>query len=413
MVQHEHIEKLHMQAVVSASRNEDEFVKEFLISHQKVTTLVWELLTIELWKSHVFTRLMKMSVDHEPEQTFPCYVVLYHEVTLAGLLEIVLYHQAACEVADDVMLDVADFCCRKITFLISKQAKGVNLYEETELDAVTGTSATGRQELKRQYKQIQFQVTVKAVSILKYIIDHLNSLPLSIMTHLLNKNDMICCFVELIENPPWTARKKDGHSVKFINGKWQKIEDGELMKLTKLEGQVWLSLFCLLMNPDCQRKYEFNSHNKTVVLKIRGRLLEVIVDQLPCLNDLQRYLEHLAFMEPPAVKKEVVLEQVPEMRERLLTDHKDKWRAIAELHATTILFPSRDDVQRYAQSLASTYSLDILEKYVCDSPKCALCGQEASKRCSRCQNEWYCGRECQVKHWTKHKIACNMMTDMK
>jgi hypothetical protein len=413
MIQHEQLEKLHMQAVVSASQNEDEFVKEFLISHQKVSVLIWELLAIELWKSHVFVRLIKMSAERQLEQTFPCYVVLYHEVTLAGLLEIVLYHQDACEVAEDAMLDLADYCCRKITFLVSKQQRGVSLYEETELSSTADSSLTGRQELKRQNKQIRFQVAIKAVSILKYIIDHLSSLPLSVMTCLLNTNDMICCFVELVVNPPWTARTSSGQTVKFIDGKWKQIEDSELMKLTKLEGQAWLSLFCLLMDHDCQRKYEFNSLNKATVLKVRGRLMEVIVDQLPCLADLQRYLEHLAFMEPPPAKREVILEQVPEIREQLIATNKDKWKAITELHATTILFPSKEEAQRYAKSLADTYSLDILEKFVCDPPKCALCKQPASKRCSRCQNEWYCGRECQVKHWPKHKTVCNMMAEAK
>lgn len=51
-------------------------------------------------------------------------------------------------------------------------------------------------------------------------------------------------------------------------------------------------------------------HITKCVGQVRGRLTEVVVDQLPCLADLQRYLEHLAFMEPPAVKKEVILEQV-------------------------------------------------------------------------------------------------------
>jgi hypothetical protein len=50
--------------------------------------------------------------------------------------------------------------------------------------------------------------------------------------------DMICCFVELVVNPPWTARTSSGQTVKFIDGKWKQIEDSELMKLTKLEGQV-------------------------------------------------------------------------------------------------------------------------------------------------------------------------------
>jgi hypothetical protein len=28
------------------------------------------------------------------------------------------------------------------------------------------------------------------------------------------------------------------------------------------------------------------------------------------------------------------------------------------------------------------------------------------KRCGGCQKEWYCGRECQVKHWSQHKLVC-------
>ena len=35
--QHEYLEKLNMQAVLSASANEDEFIKEFLISYGKVS----------------------------------------------------------------------------------------------------------------------------------------------------------------------------------------------------------------------------------------------------------------------------------------------------------------------------------------------------------------------------------------
>ena len=41
---------------------------------------------------------------------------------------------------------------------------------------------------------------------------------------------------------------------------------------------------------------------------------------------------------------------------------------------------------------ADTYNLDMLEELVSDPPKCATCGQPATKRCSRCQTEWYCKR---------------------
>jgi len=35
--QHEYLEKLNMQALLNASQNEDEFVKEYLIDHDKVS----------------------------------------------------------------------------------------------------------------------------------------------------------------------------------------------------------------------------------------------------------------------------------------------------------------------------------------------------------------------------------------
>jgi len=53
----------------------------------------------------------------------------------------------------------------------------------------------------------------------------------------------------------------------------------------------------------------------------------------------------------------------------------------------------------------------VLEELISEPPKCAVCGQPAAKRCSRCQNEWYCRRECQVGHWKKHKKACDLMKD--
>ena len=41
---------------------------------------------------------------------------------------------------------------------------------------------------------------------------------------------------------------------------------------------------------------------------------------------------------------------------------------------------------------AETYNFEVMEGLLSDPPKCAACGEPASKRCSRCQNEWYCRR---------------------
>lgn len=45
-------------------------------------------------------------------------------------------------------------------------------------------------------------------------------------------------------------------------------------------------------------------------IQLRRYLNEVLLDQLPCLTDLQRFLEHLAVMEPPMTKRDLVIEQV-------------------------------------------------------------------------------------------------------
>ena len=46
------------------------------------------------------------------------------------------------------------------------------------------------------------------------------------------------------------------------------------------------------------------------LLQLRSYINETLLDQLPLLVELQRFLEHLSIMETPSVKKELVLEQV-------------------------------------------------------------------------------------------------------
>ena len=58
--------------------------------------------------------------------------------------------------------------------------------------------------------------------------------------------------------------------MRYENGQWKVIDPADRLKLCKTEGQVWLTLYQLLMDKDCQQKYEFNSHNKAVILKVCG-----------------------------------------------------------------------------------------------------------------------------------------------
>ncbi len=58
------------------------------------------------------------------------------------------------------------------------------------------------------------------------------------------------------------------------------------------------------------------------------------------------------------------------------------------------------------------YNSDLLDEFLGD-PKCGNCGDVAQQRCSRCKNEWYCGRKCQVAAWKKHKPICDLFAEGK
>lgn len=98
--------------------------------------------------------------------------------------------------------------------------------------------------------------------------------------------------------------------MRHIEGKWQKISIEDRYLIPKIEGQIWLALYQLLLSPHCLQKYEYTDYNKNRITKLRAHLNEVVLDQMPHLVQLQRFLEQLSFMEPPAVKKQLVLEQV-------------------------------------------------------------------------------------------------------
>uniref|UniRef100_A0A4W6CHC0 Zinc finger MYND domain-containing protein 10 n=1 Tax=Lates calcarifer TaxID=8187 RepID=A0A4W6CHC0_LATCA len=395
--QHEYIEKLNMQAILNASAMHDEFVKELLVSYGKIPVLVYEMILVEVWKQKVFPILCQLQ-DFNPNNTFHLYMVIHHEATIINLLETIMFHKDSCEAADDSLLDLVDYCHRKLTLLASKATAALDQHN------LTGKTDASSTELQIQSAALEFEISLKAVSVLRYVTDHTNSI--SVINRMLCTHNMPCVLVQLIDCSPWSRKVE-----KYINSKWQKIPAEDRLKMTKLDGQVWISLYNLLLKEDCQRKYDFNNFNKSQLLKLRSFLTEVLVDQLPNLVELQRFLAHLAVTDPAPPKKELILEQIPEMWNNIVSENCGKWKAIAKYQVKETFNPSESDLRLQAQRLAQTYNLDVMESLLPEKPKCGSCGKEAAKRCSRCQGEWYCHRECQVKHWPKHKKACQLMAE--
>lgn len=55
--------------------------------------------------------------------------------------------------------------------------------------------------------------------------------------------------------------------------------------------------------------------------------------------------------------------------------------------------------------MANLYGNSIFEG-LADGFLCENCKQDATKRCSKCKQVWYCTRECQLAHWKVHKPKC-------
>ncbi|XP_061923760.1 zinc finger MYND domain-containing protein 10 isoform X1 [Entelurus aequoreus] len=405
--QHEHIEKLNMQAILSASAMHDEFIKDMLVTFAKIPVLVHEMILTEVWKHRIFPILCQLQ-DFTPKNTFPLYMVIHYEATIINLLETILFHKESCEAADDAILDLVDYCHRKLIPLAANTSKDGNETRKTHNNASGEALLCSKEELQIQAAELEFDISLKALSVLRYITDNTDSI--SALNRMLCTHNVPCLLVRLLEICPW-SRCRSGEVEKYMNGKWETIPVEDRVKMTKVEGQVWLSLYNLLLKEDCQRKYDFNTFNKSQLLKLRSFLTEVLVDQLPNLVELQRFLAHLAVTEAEPPKKSFLLEQVPEMWNRIVKENAGKWKAIAKYQVKETFSASEEDLRHQARRLAQTYNLDVMESLLPDKPKCGCCGKAAAKRCSRCQEEWYCHRECQVKQWPKHKKACQVMVE--
>ncbi|XP_077133168.1 zinc finger MYND domain-containing protein 10 isoform X1 [Ranitomeya variabilis] len=400
--QHEYLEKLNMQAIVNASAGQEEMIKDLLVTHGKVSTLIRELIAVEIWKQKVFPVISELQ-DFQPRSTFPLYMVIHHEATIINLLETIFYHKDVCESAEDLLLDLIDYCHRKLTVLLSRCSAGVTASQDRLLPS------SSLQELKLQAQALDFDVALKCLSVLRYITDHTDSLPLSASTRLLNTHNLPCVLVELLHLCPWSRRSK-GLMQKYESGRWLSVPAEDQQKMTKLDGQVWISLYNLLLRPECQRKYHIDSFTRGQLLKLRSHLTEVLIDQLPNLSELQRFLSHLSVSDAAPPKKELILEQVPEVYDSIIREDSGKWKAIAKHQIKHNFSPSDSELRRQAQRWAQTYNMDVMEALVPEKPKCGSCGAEAAKRCARCQSERYCTRQCQVSHWQKHKKACDLVS---
>ena len=189
------------------------------VTHDKLTGLVVDLLTAEAWKTNV---LPLMQSEVAKISSVKSYICMYHEASICNLLEVMLYHRTACESSEDALVELIDYCYRKFVAMTNKGEEITRLQQETPKlkDPKEYLKQTQEDELIKQRDEIEFSCTMIALSLIRFITDHLQDLSVPVVHQLMENNDLPCVLVPLLELKPWLRKNPKGETEKWEDQKW-------------------------------------------------------------------------------------------------------------------------------------------------------------------------------------------------
>eukprot|EP01031_Cornospumella_fuschlensis_P026726 gene26726-32295_t len=372
MEQHRKMEKLNLQAHHNAMSNSDEYIMEAILTFNKIPVLIHDLLLIEAWKESVYPLLKE---ELSGKNNMRLYFVLYHEATVVNMLEIFLYYKHFVEAGGEMMIELIDYIARKIVrlnngsseFRLRDLSQEVSASEPEAAKKLASAleARTPLEELNHHFQDIEFRVCISAVALARFLSEHAEVLPLSCQSRMTDTHDYLVLLIPLIEQPPWTRRTSAGKWQKLVDHKWTEVKPIDLLKITKLEGQPWIAVYFLLAKECFRERYFLNSFRKGQLLRIRKYIHDVILDQLPFLADIQRYMDELAVTnvpEPSSLNDTVFMfQQVALIRESLLRGQDfPKVAAHAKEHVFTMTDKNDPDLL----AMAELYSDDAVEQMV-------------------------------------------------
>ena len=88
-------------------------------------------------------------------------------------------------------------------------------------------------------------------------------------------------------------------------------------------------------------------------MQLRAHITEVLIDQIPSLAALLRFLEQLAVTAPPAYKMDLLIEQISQVYENMVAKYRGQWRAIAAAQMDELLNQSDKETKELAASVLS------------------------------------------------------------
>lgn len=426
---HNELERLNMQSIKNALLGGDDFILETFVNYEKIKDLISELFLSWTFKKHIYPKICKNMIKLNSVKT---YIILYHEAIILNLLENFFFHVTACSAADDYIVDMIEYCYEHSSKLIRNGGKEKEVIYTSNTEELKNFNAkldeeSEFKEMENKVKDIEFNLGISSISIIRYISDHLNQLSFPVRHHMMDIKDIPMNLVALIEYKPWVRRvnrtknppekkseirdEKDFEEEIFENNKWIKIKSlGN--KLPKIEAQIWICLYNIFMCQEANKRYEITEFRKSNLLRLRKYMNDNLFDQIPPLQQMYRALEEISMMQcnSSLSNNPFIVAIVPTLYNILYAPKKEEYY---ETTSKSILENSfvKGDKKTEMELISEIYNVDNIE-YFMDDPKCANCGKDASNRCSRCKQEWYCGKDCQKLRWKEHKGFCAKLANL-
>ena len=432
---HAYLSKLNMQEMKNILTGGEDVVMTQFIDHDKLKLLIKELYIINTFKEKIYPNIKEKIINL---CSIKSYFILYHEAVLVNLIENFLYSITACQAAEDYLVDVIEYSYKMISKYISYKMKNPddtlnygnnslnnNINEELSLEEKikkineqVKDKKNDIKEMDNKYKEIDFQIAMSCINILRYISDHLEQLPFPVRHHMMNVKDVPILFVTLMELRPWKRKilkynqkenKKEEIEEIYENNNWTTLIEH---KLPKLEIQILITIYNLVMNQDNNKKYEITEYRQNQLLRLRKYFSEDLYDQIPQMMNLYRSLENMSLMTygNTLTVNPFIVEMVPILSGNKIFKLTEEQIKIIGNNIVSKYFENlnREKLAKELEPVNEIYNLDNIE-YFMEDPICAQCGKLANSRCSRCKSEWYCSKECQIKKWKEHKTVCKTL----
>ncbi len=169
---------------------------------------------------------------------------------MTNVLECFLYHRTATEACEETLVELIDYCYRKFVTMVGQQEaeseETRNKVQEVK-DIKAHLDMDPLKDLQRQFDEIEFSCTMTCLSLIRFITDHMESLPASIIHQMMENTDIPLVLVPLLDFKPWIRTNAKGIQEKFEDNRWAEIKPHEKGRITKLEGQIWLSIYNMFM----------------------------------------------------------------------------------------------------------------------------------------------------------------------